>query len=189
MSEHQPEGIGLSRMLGGGKHDPIVYFIRHSDTVKIGTTTCLMNRLGNLSLPLRAVIMVTPGGRDVEDAYHVRFSAQLIYGEWFSFSGELAEFLDPWIDHAAPVPIMRTGGPNRVPVRVHGDGKTVIGLGNGAAFLGLTQHAFEKRRVRSGPIPGEVRQGNRPAWSMTDLTSWASRWVSQDAVKAISERN
>lgn len=48
----------------------------------------------------------------------------------------------------------------------------IVGLDAGADYLGISRAAFEKRRQRSGKIPGEVRQGNQPAWDPDDLVTW-----------------
>lgn len=53
----------------------------------------------------------------------------------------------------------------------------VVGLAAGADYVGLSPAAFEKRRQRvGGSLPGEVRQGNQPAWTATDLDAWRESW-------------
>jgi hypothetical protein len=51
----------------------------------------------------------------------------------------------------------------------------IAGLAAGAAYLGISPAAFEKRRTRAGgKLPGELRQGNQPAWTETDLAAFAA---------------
>lgn len=71
--------------------DPIVYYIRFGDRVKIGTTTNLKARLG--VVPHDEVLATEPGGRDVERARHVQFAATRITREWFAYSTELKQHI------------------------------------------------------------------------------------------------
>ncbi len=68
----------------------VVYFLRRSDgAVKIGTTTNLVSRVKALETacgPL-AVLHVEPGGYELERAYHRRFDAERVHGEWFACAG------------------------------------------------------------------------------------------------------
>lgn len=50
----------------------------------------------------------------------------------------------------------------------------IVGVAAGAAYLGLKEGTFAKRRTRSEGIPGETRQGNQPAWLPSDLDAWAT---------------
>lgn len=51
----------------------------------------------------------------------------------------------------------------------------IVGVAAGAAYLGLKEGTFAKRRTRSETgIPGETRQGNQPAWLPRDLDAWAA---------------
>jgi hypothetical protein len=53
----------------------------------------------------------------------------------------------------------------------------VVGMQSAADHLGIKVEAFKKRRQRAGgSLPGEVRQGNQPAWSATDLDAWRASW-------------
>jgi hypothetical protein len=55
-----------------------------------------------------------------------------------------------------------------------GGTRFVVGLDAGAAELGVSVETFRKRRTRRGPIPGEYRQGNQPAWPADELAAWAA---------------
>ena len=53
----------------------------------------------------------------------------------------------------------------------------VVGLYAGAEYLDVTARAFRRRRDRlADGIPGEVRQGNQPAWTEADLDAWQATW-------------
>lgn len=90
-------GIELGRIFAGRTHAPVVYFARAGDNVKIGTSTQLKTRLQAFYLTLDDVLIVIPGGRDVETACHKRFAESRIAGpgrrELFRLSGKLSIFL------------------------------------------------------------------------------------------------
>jgi hypothetical protein len=66
-----------------------------------------------------------------------------------------------------------------------GTGTWAVGLPAGAAAVGLPVETFRKRRQRAPGhvIPGEVRQGNRPAWLLSDLASWAGQDAAEGAAR------
>lgn len=76
----------------------VVYFILAVQlaAIKIGVTTDLLKRVAALqhACPdeLR-VLFVLPGGRKEEQAWHERFRAQHIRGEWFRFEADLFEYV------------------------------------------------------------------------------------------------
>lgn len=76
------------------KHDPLVYFIRNGNRLKIGTTTELKRRIRTLSLRAENVVLLIPGGQPHERALHAQF-ADLRIGnsEWFAYEGALPEFV------------------------------------------------------------------------------------------------
>ncbi|MFD3741604.1 DNA translocase FtsK [Streptomyces sp. NPDC058629] len=77
-----------------GPHDPLVYFLRNGNRVKIGYTTNLSNRVAALSLTLKFVDLTLPGGRDLETVMHRRFATERLDGtEWFVHSRRLREFI------------------------------------------------------------------------------------------------
>jgi len=85
------------RVLTGFPHDPVVYFLRIGNSVKIGTSTNLRLRLTSLSLLPKNIVLLVPGGLETERLLHRKFKAQHIQGEWFTHSGELQEFLIAYI--------------------------------------------------------------------------------------------
>jgi hypothetical protein len=77
-----------------GKHDPLVYFIRNGNRLKIGTTTELKRRIRTLALRPENVALLISGGRQLERAFHRQF-ADLRIGnsEWFAYDGPLVDFV------------------------------------------------------------------------------------------------
>ncbi|GGV91643.1 GIY-YIG nuclease family protein [Streptomyces massasporeus] len=77
-----------------GRHDPIVYFLRNGERVKIGTTTHLASRMESLSLRKTDVILALDGGRELEALLHRRFRAHRIGNtEWFNLAEEIKDFV------------------------------------------------------------------------------------------------
>lgn len=93
-------GIELGRMLAGERHSPVVYFVWCAGAVKIGTTTRLRTRIAALYLRLSDVILIVPGGREVERAYHDRLRQHQIREpgrrELFSLDGVLSVLSLKW---------------------------------------------------------------------------------------------
>jgi hypothetical protein len=95
-----PGRIELGRILAGENHAPVVYFARIADKIKIGTTTNLKQRMRSFYLDLSDVLVVVPGGKDVEAAYHKRFGSSRAdedgRQELFRIDHRLAFFLGLW---------------------------------------------------------------------------------------------
>lgn len=71
----------------------VVYFVAAANgIIKIGTTGYLDQRMkilrGQSPLPLE-LLVVTPGKRADEFAYHARFAAHRLHGEWFARCPEI----------------------------------------------------------------------------------------------------
>lgn len=78
-----------------GRHDPVVYFLRNGERVKIGTSTNLASRMTSLSLRMTDVVLVLDGGRELEERLHRRFHAHRIgRTEWFNLAKEVWDFVD-----------------------------------------------------------------------------------------------
>lgn len=86
--------VSYSWPIPEGKHEPLVYFIRNGDRVKIGTSTNVRARIRRLALRPEYVVLLRPGGQGLERAFHAEF-ASLRDGttEWFRYAGVLAEFI------------------------------------------------------------------------------------------------
>jgi T5orf172 domain len=83
-----------------------VYFIRSGALIKVGYTTDLSKRMRsyNSHNPDVQLMAVVPGTRDDEAAYHKRFAAQKVRGEWFRLSGSLATMLHGLMEPSTPLP-------------------------------------------------------------------------------------
>ncbi|MCP2339180.1 GIY-YIG nuclease family protein [Actinomadura rupiterrae] len=69
---------------------PVVYFIRDGDLIKIGHSGNLKTRRRAFTSDLTAILAVTPGDRDLEQATHERFAAQRAKRrEWYHPAPEL----------------------------------------------------------------------------------------------------
>lgn len=96
-----PQGIQLGRILAGETHMDVVYFLamhfRGREAVKIGTSTRLKTRIGSVSYAaeLEDVLLLVPGGHDIETLFHDRFREYQIppYAELFWRDGQLGAFL------------------------------------------------------------------------------------------------
>lgn len=77
-----------------GKHDPLVYFIRNGNRIKIGTSTEIRRRIRTLALRPEHVLLLLPGNQTLERALHKRF-ADLRDGntEWFQHAGALTQYI------------------------------------------------------------------------------------------------
>lgn len=63
-------------------NEPVVYYIRFADRIKIGTSSSLLTRLQDL--PCEALLATEPGDRLVESVRHGQFAQYRLVGEWFS---------------------------------------------------------------------------------------------------------
>jgi hypothetical protein len=68
-------------------HDPVVYYLRFGDRVKIGTSINLKKRLQ--ALQYDALLAVEPGSYGLEKQRHEQFANDRLIGEWFSESAAL----------------------------------------------------------------------------------------------------
>ncbi|MGJ5753365.1 GIY-YIG nuclease family protein [Streptomyces puniciscabiei] len=76
------------------KHQPLVYFIRNGNRVKIGTTTDLRRRVRTLALRPENVVLLEAGGMDRERDFHKRFEKYREGNtEWFRDLGELSAYI------------------------------------------------------------------------------------------------
>lgn len=84
----------MTNPIPAGRHEPLVYFIRNGNRVKIGYTTHLAARVAALTLTLRFVVLTLDGGRDLETTLHRRFADERLEGtEWFVYSRRLREYI------------------------------------------------------------------------------------------------
>jgi hypothetical protein len=84
-----------TKLLAANSHDPVVYFIRNGDRVKIGTTRNLRGRVTTLSLRPENVLLTIYGGADVERELHARFRDLRVGNtEWFRYVAPLTGFIN-----------------------------------------------------------------------------------------------
>lgn len=79
-----------------GLHEPVVYFVRIGDLVKIGTTTNLRKRLSTIGagyLDDGNALLCLKGGRELERRMHREFADIRIKRELFRDDWLLAEFI------------------------------------------------------------------------------------------------
>lgn len=69
-------------------HDPLVYYMRLGDLVKIGTTTNVTRRAETLNP--QGFLAVEFGSFDVEAARHRELRADHVHGEWFALTPAVA---------------------------------------------------------------------------------------------------
>jgi len=94
-------GIQLGRMIAGETHSSVVYFLAMThdgrEAVKIGTSTRLRTRITGVSYTatLEDILLVVPGGHDVESAWHRHFRDYRIrpFRELFWLEGSLRDYL------------------------------------------------------------------------------------------------
>jgi hypothetical protein len=96
MDKHTDEA-GLKQV--GGRfirkeQEPIVYFVRAGDLVKIGTTVNLVNRLKTFNVPSLVVLATEPGYHQRESELHRQFRDLRHQGEWFRLEGPLLEYIN-----------------------------------------------------------------------------------------------
>lgn len=75
----------------------MIYFIQHTDFIKIGYTKEIHKRLGQLqvSCPVKLKVLgLIQGTYDDEAKYHNMFNHIHSHGEWFSANQELIDFID-----------------------------------------------------------------------------------------------
>jgi hypothetical protein len=87
--------LDVSALLNAGGHEPIVYFIRHGERIKIGTTRNLRGRISALSLRTEDALLALKGDEAFEGALHGHF-AHLRIGdtEWFTAAHDLRQYID-----------------------------------------------------------------------------------------------
>lgn len=73
------------------RHPPVVYYMRMSDLVKIGTTTRIGPRLA--SIGAQAVMAIEPGSANVEFNRHKQFAHLHDHGEWFRLEEDLGRHI------------------------------------------------------------------------------------------------
>lgn len=157
------EGVQLNRIAAGETHAPVVYFLavhyRKQPAVKIGTSTRLKVRVKGVSYgaTLRDVLLVIPGGHNVETAYHRRFAEYQLEGELFRLEGDLKAFVGA---AGEPLPLEPNPEPVNKPI-VAGWNVEGMGLSDivAAGLVSATVKALRMDRHRSdlGELPDDLK--------------------------------
>lgn len=85
------------------EQEPIVYFIRSGNLVKIGTTVDLISRMKSFNLPNLVVLATEPGYRTREGELHRQFADQRQEREWFRLEEPLVSYInDIRAQHGVP---------------------------------------------------------------------------------------
>jgi DNA-binding XRE family transcriptional regulator len=75
----------------------MIYFIKHTEFVKIGFTDNIKNRLSQLqvSCPVKiCVIGLIQGNIDDEIRFHQMFKTEWCHGEWFKLTDEIQKYIE-----------------------------------------------------------------------------------------------
>jgi hypothetical protein len=158
-------GVELGSIFAGRMHAPVVYFVLVGANVKIGTSTNLRGRMQALYLRMEDVLVVIPGGRDVEAAYHKQFAVYRIPGpgrrELFRIDGKLRLFLAPWRPATLDPAVPEQGNPLLTLRAACEDG-----------VLRCSLDAARKAHQRPG-FPGVAGwDGSSALYRWTDLAEW-----------------
>ena len=186
--------IHLGRLLAGETHASVVYFLSmpHDgrEAVKIGTSKRLKARLTAISYTatLADILLIVPGGHDVESAWHRHFRDYRIqpFRELFWLKGSLRDFLafPPPLPHVATSTALvpYTGPPSLVPAHVMPGQEPSIppptmGLTEAVRrrVLRTTQGAARMDRHRAADnFPKPVAAGKRGEllYNTTDLSAY-----------------
>ena len=73
--------------------EPLVYFVRIGDMIKIGYTTNLRLRVHGLSVTMNQVVATEPGTEEREAELHRRFAHLREFGEWFRAGPDLLKYI------------------------------------------------------------------------------------------------
>ena len=75
----------------------MIYFIKHTEFVKIGHTTDISNRLNQLqtNCPVKLIVLgLIEGNFNDEKLHHQKFRHLCSYGEWFEYKIELSQYIE-----------------------------------------------------------------------------------------------
>jgi len=83
---------GRYRLEGTNPGHEVVYYVRIGNRVKIGWSTNLPSRLAAINP--EEVMVIEPGGRELEKARHGQFRALRTHGEWFKLEEPLTGHIE-----------------------------------------------------------------------------------------------
>lgn len=164
------ERVDAGALMGNGQHEPIVYFIRNGDRVKIGTTRNLRTRVSTLSLRPEDVLLALPGDSAVEAKIHDQFrELRTSTTEWFKNGPELERFIAAHSAQPAIAPARRPAEEIATARRVDRRQRLVFEIVAEAGPQGLR--------------PDDVLQQMRARFPETDPphVTVIARWLGRDA--------
>lgn len=193
-------GIQLGRLIAGQAHASVVYFLAWThdgrEAVKIGTSKRLKTRITGISYTatLADILLLVPGGHDVESAWHRHFRDYRIrpFRELFWLEGSLRDYLAfppplplvatstalvPYTGPPAPVPPHVTPGWQPLYPLPSDPPPSAIGLSEAArrGVLRTTHAAAKMDRARDAAnFPKPVAKGKRGEllYDFTDLSAY-----------------
>lgn len=77
--------------------DPVVYFVRGGELIKIGWSRHVRSRVMGMKIGSPAALTVVAlalGGWELEAVLHAKYSEYHSHGEWFRYEGRLRELVD-----------------------------------------------------------------------------------------------
>lgn len=88
------ERLWIDRVMAGKPVESVVYFLRHGDQIKIGTSVDVRQRVQHLSLPQENLLATEPGGLEREHELHEQWAPAHAHGEWFWAVPALLAYID-----------------------------------------------------------------------------------------------
>lgn len=83
-----------------GSSPAVVYYLKHSNTVKIGTSRSLRKRLGQVGH--ERLLAVEPGHYSQEKLRHQQFAEYRLHGEWFSLNADIEDHIAHLVEMYGP---------------------------------------------------------------------------------------
>lgn len=173
-------------------HPPLVYYMRMSDLVKIGTTTSIGQRVRALNP--QGVMAVEPGGHDEERRRHREFASLRGHGEWFRldarlgahiaelrrhFEDQMGEPLEAWLGRQPTEAARRyrrwaakaaNRHATRPPVVAGEDSDvTLLPAALAARAVGVSPQLFNLWRCAGKVVPAAVTEKGRKLYRVTDV--------------------
>lgn len=89
--KHQARLDAQDQQRSDDTHDPVVYYMRIGNRVKIGWTASLARRLEAINP--EELMTFEPGDAAMEAYRHKQFARYRVHGEWFRLEGDVAEHI------------------------------------------------------------------------------------------------
>lgn len=140
--------------------EPVVYYLRFGDLIKIGTTTSLLDRVADLGGRRRDVLGAEAGSYELEARRHQQFAhLRQRRREYFQASPELLE-------HIASLPPLWKSLHNATAAEL--DPNVIVTTREAAGLLGITTSRIGMWKVRGKVTPVQYNR-QRPLFRLGDL--------------------